>query len=79
VTESCATCRFSRPLTIDEFANLDHQKLDHQELDHQELDVQELDVRTCRRRAPQVAKELRSAWWPLVFNEDWCGEHDTGR
>jgi len=29
----------------------------------------------CRRNAPQPSYEKdRSAFWPVVANDDWCGE-----
>ena len=33
-------------------------------------------LRECRRNAPQVASaEETPAWWPAIYEDDWCREH----
>lgn len=42
------------------------------------------DTMECRRRAPDPAAEVRggasvvNAVWPIVANDDWCGEFVKG-
>ena len=41
----------------------------------QSFETEEIATSVCRRDAPQLgANERVAAWWPIVSDDDWCGE-----
>lgn len=60
--DSCSACMFARAATpID---------VDYGDKSTEGL----MGVFTCRRRAPVARPKRREAWWPIVSDDDWCGD-----
>jgi hypothetical protein len=34
-------------------------------------------VSTCQKKSPSVSPDDATAWWPLVMDTDWCGDHES--
>jgi len=62
----CENCRFFEPRVFNGVASPDNGR--------------------CRRRAPRpwnstnnADEPIRTAWWPIVATDEWCGEHEPAK
>ncbi len=60
--ENCSTCRFSRQKWIQLSQN----------------NLESGQVIKCYRYAPKPDTSMPIVHWPVITNNDWCGEYESG-